>query len=254
MKKMYEADYGKWPCKPQSALLRYLIRVKPEEGATAVRDSLAARSMTACYDSLLTDLGDSMSSPGVEKVAMDALNDANLDVAQDAALALAKHGSKDSEARLWARLEQLYETRKGRRDDSGGVVHPATSASLEVHLVQGLLTASAWFASDAMIEKLRTLVTSAEAQQTIDAQARLRQSAPLSLDLNWAWHQFSWDVAGYHGDTLASLREKLAQLPAGTSLETILTQEDETEHATEIQVVRDAATRDGLILTIVHPD
>jgi hypothetical protein len=45
----FEAHLGKWACAPQSAMLRYFLRVAPVYGASQVRASLSARKDTHCY-------------------------------------------------------------------------------------------------------------------------------------------------------------------------------------------------------------
>ena len=63
-------------------MLRYFLRLEPEFGAKAVEASLAARKKTGCYRFLLQELGDAL--PKVEPLAISALDDTDLEVANDA--------------------------------------------------------------------------------------------------------------------------------------------------------------------------
>src|ERR1700746_1872944 len=106
MKAVFNNHLGQWACDPQTAMLRYFLRLEPEFGAKAVQASLAARKMTACYHFLLQGLGDALHK--VEPLAISALDDTDLEVANDAALALGHWGTKSAEAALLARLKRFH--------------------------------------------------------------------------------------------------------------------------------------------------
>src|ERR1019366_7350283 len=102
----FEEHLGQWACDPQSRMLRYFLRVAPDYGAQQVRASLSARKGTGCYRFLLQELGDRL--PAAQQSAIEALDDPDPEVVQDAAIALGRWGTADAEAPLWARLERLH--------------------------------------------------------------------------------------------------------------------------------------------------
>jgi hypothetical protein len=77
-------------------MLRYFLKIDPEFGTKMVQASLAARKVTGCYRMLLQDLGSSL--PKVEPIAIGTLDDSDLEVANDAALALGRWGTAKAEA------------------------------------------------------------------------------------------------------------------------------------------------------------
>jgi hypothetical protein len=116
------ADHlGQWACKPQTAMLRYFLRLEPEFGVKAVEASLAARKVTGCYHFLLQELGDAL--PKVEPLVINALNDTDLEVANDAALALGHWGTASAEAALWARLKRFHQEWQGREGELRAPLH-----------------------------------------------------------------------------------------------------------------------------------
>lgn len=66
---VFNANLGQWACDPQTAMLRYFLRLEPEFGAKAVEASLAAKKVTGCYHFLLQELGDAL--PKVESLAIN---------------------------------------------------------------------------------------------------------------------------------------------------------------------------------------
>src|SRR5262249_60844308 len=86
VERVFTAHLGQWACDPQAAMLRYFLRLDAEFGTKMVEASLVTRKATGCYRMLLQDLGSSL--PKVEADAISALDDRDLEVANDASLAL----------------------------------------------------------------------------------------------------------------------------------------------------------------------
>ena len=86
VRKAFEGRIGGRACAPQSAMLRYFLRVAPAEGVKEVEASLDARKVTHCYSSLLQELGDEL--PQAQKSAIHALADPDPELVQDAVLSL----------------------------------------------------------------------------------------------------------------------------------------------------------------------
>src|SRR5262249_20775781 len=152
---------GQWACDPQGAMLRYLLRVDPESGVKVVRESLAARKETACYRNLLQELGAAL--PKVERVAIGELDDADLEVATDAALALGRWGTAKAESTLWARLRRLHREWQSREEELRATLDDqdfvAQATALESTLVNSIATGASWFCGPEKLEQLRSLAS-----------------------------------------------------------------------------------------------
>jgi hypothetical protein len=164
---VFNDHVGQWACDPQDAMLRYFLRVDPEFGTNVVQASLATRKVTGCYRTLLQDLGKSL--PKVEQVAISALDDVDLEVANDAALALGRWGTAQSEAALWARLNRFHQEWKDRAgelrvtpDYSSPV---ARATALESTLVNSIATGTNWVCGPEKFEHLRTLASPRQQMQ-----------------------------------------------------------------------------------------
>jgi hypothetical protein len=159
VERVFHDHLGQWACDPQGAMLRYFLRLDPEFGTKAVQASLAARKATGCYRTLLQDLGRAV--PMVEHVAISTLDDEDLEVANDAALALGRWGTAKAEAALWARLERFQQEWKGREGemrvtpDHGSPIARATA--LEGTLVNSISTGTNWICGSEKLERLRAL-------------------------------------------------------------------------------------------------
>ena len=253
VKKVYEGHGGMWACAPQTALLRYMIRIHPDEGAQALTSALAEQQHTGCYRDQLANLGDALRTPVIEKQAIRALDDSTLDIAQSAAEGLGKYGSADAEPKLWARLEKL---RTIQSKEPAAPAEPsinATPRSLESHLVDAILSGNAWLAGGASMERLEAIV-SLEEQKKIRFYLDAWKTGTLALNLTWFGVNFSYDLANYRGDSVAMLGAKLSQFPAGVHITTLLSPADLAEHTSELQSIRDAASAAGLRLEITSPE
>lgn len=105
---IYAQHRGEWACIPQTALLRYFLRVDPDYGISQMQDALGLRHATGCYKFQFTALDDYIRRPKLEQIAIAALDDPSPEVVRDAAQALSKYGSAKAEARLWSRLESFH--------------------------------------------------------------------------------------------------------------------------------------------------
>lgn len=154
---MFTDHLGQWACDPQDALLRYFLKFDPQFGTKMVQASLAARKATGCYRMLLQDLGSSL--PKVEPVAISALDDSDLEVANDAALALGRWGTEKAEAALWARLKRFHQEWKDREGelcvtpDYSSPIGRATA--LESTLVNSIATGTNWICGPEKFKHLR---------------------------------------------------------------------------------------------------
>src|SRR5260370_20755376 len=149
VKGVYARHRGEWACIPQTALLRYFLRVNPDYGVAQVKDALTLRQMTGCYKYQFTALDEDIRRPKLEQIAIAALDDPSPEVVRDAAQALRKYGSAKAEAPLWVRLEKFHNQWKNRQDELHyrPGVNPEVLAEigLEQVLVQAVTNGQAWF-------------------------------------------------------------------------------------------------------------
>ena len=257
VQQVYEASRGNWACAPQAAMLRYFLRVDPDYGYSQVRDALGLRGQTGCYTMLLSDLGQILRRPRLQKLAVRALDDPSPAVVRNAAETLQKNGSPKAEAALFARLEKFHEQWKDHPDQlryrPGMQQDELAVIGLEQTLVQSIDSAQEWIATEAIVHKLKDLA-SPQMQSELDGMLAGVQEPDLSMNLNW-WPANSLDftVGWYSGRGMAALKEKLAQFPARTHLSMVTTGAEHDRHAAEFAEVESAASAAGLTLNIQTP-
>ena len=222
MQAAFEQNFGKWSCAPQASMLRYFLRVAPEYGVTQVAASLKVRKDAYCFNSLLEDLGDQL--PQAERIAVEALDDPDTKVDQNAAQALGKWGTSVAEPALLARLERFHEEWSGRADDlrksHDRDSEAASAAALQEELVSAITGGTAWLSSREMLVRLQTLVVTdrelKEIQFMID---HWRQSAPI-IEPNWySGESPTFNLLQSSSLTEEQLSIKLAQFPRGTTVQ-----------------------------------
>lgn len=162
---------GHWACAPQSAMLRYFLRVAPAYGAGQVSATLNARKDTGCYRQLLQSLGAEL--PQVRQRAIQALDDSDPEVARDAVAALGRWGSADAEAALWARLRRFHQDWAGREGQLRAVPFDRRSpgsqgAELEQALVSSIAQGNGWICPPDKLARLAGLVSTKGQSQQIE--------------------------------------------------------------------------------------
>jgi hypothetical protein len=217
----FEPNLGKWACAPQSAMLRYFLRVAPEYGAAQVAASLQARKDTHCYSQLLQDLGDQL--PHAERSAIEALDDPDPEVVQDAVIALGRWGTSAAEPALWTRLERFHQEWAAREDElrsSPDYRTPrARATALEQALVIALANGSGWLCPPEKLSRLNQLALTAQSREAIKMNLEMWKQ-PIHINPQWSSDQDTTFVL-FTSSTLTEdqLRDKLAQFPRGTRLD-----------------------------------
>src|SRR5262249_47388815 len=185
---IYGKHRGEWACTPQTALLRYFLRVDPDYGIAEVKDALALRQVTGCYQFQFTALDEYIRRPKLEQIAIAALADPSPGVVRDAAQALSKYGSAKAEPRLWARLQQFHDQWRDKQQElhyRPGVTPELQAAiGLEQVLVQAITNGQAWFTTEEAVNKLKTLA-SRQMQSELDGVMFEIQRGEYGIDLNW---------------------------------------------------------------------
>jgi hypothetical protein len=217
----FEKNSGKWACAPQSAMLRYFLRVDPEYGARQVAAALRQRSTTGCYRTLLGDLAEEL--PKVQHLAIAALDEADSLLAQDAAGALRIWGTKAAEAALWDRLQRLHEQWRAREDELIGPPDPTTeggrAASIEQTLIAAIARGTNWLTTPDQLARLSELVAGKLQAQSIKQWSDLWQErSPTILTYWFPEDRPTFSILQYDGLTEDQLRIKLSQLAKGSEV------------------------------------
>lgn len=254
MRSVYEARRGAWPCIPQTAMLRYFLRVSPDYGMKEVSVALTERKTTGCFRDQLSGLQEFIRIPQMEQLAINNLNDASPPVARDAARVLQSYGSPKAEAALWTRLERFHRKWKDQPDEllhpnPGTIVYDEDSG-LEEALVQGISNGQAWFANRDTINRLK-LLSSPAMQSTLNNILDSFDRGEFDGSLNWLPDgELHFALGWYSGTGVAGLKEKLAQFPAGSRFGMSTPKGDQETHRTDLAELADAAAASGLLLSI----
>ena len=220
VKAVFNDHLGQWACDPQTAMLRYFLRLDPEFGMKAVQASLAARKATGCYRMLLQNLGDSL--PKVEQAAISALDDTDLEVANDAALALGRWGTANAEKALWSRLKHFHQEWQGREGelrmapDHNSPIARATA--LETTLVNSIATGTNWICGPEKLARLGSLASPRQQMQVSTWSEEWERDEAIILPNWFPEDRLSFGVLQYSNLSEEQFRAKLSQMPGGMKL------------------------------------
>jgi hypothetical protein len=170
---------------------------------------------------LLQDLGNSL--PKVEHVAITALDDEDLEVANDAALALGRWGTAKAEPAVWARPHRFHEQWKGRlgelrvTPDYNSPIARATA--LESTLVNSIATGTNWICGPEKLERLRALASLRQEMQISQWSKEWESGEALILPNWYPEDQLSFGILQYSNLDEEQFRAKLSQMPSGTRLQ-----------------------------------
>jgi hypothetical protein len=217
----FEENLGHWGCAPQSAMLRYFLRVAPAYGAKQVSASLSARKVTGCYRQLLQSLGSEL--PQAQQSAIQALDDSDRELVWDAVLALGRWGSADAEAALWTRLRRLHQdwaVGEGQPRPVSPYENPGPrGAALEQALVSAIAGGSNWICPPDKLAQLAALVSTKGQGQQIETWIKQWKQAPALINPTWPRDNApTFSVLQYSSLTEEQLSVKLSQFPRGTQL------------------------------------
>jgi hypothetical protein len=222
MKASSKEKFEEWGCAPQSAMLRYFLRVSPDDGIAQVKSSLAARKPSECYRGLLNDLDDQF--PKAQQIALEALDDSDPQVARTAIFALGRWGSKDAEEVLWERLKRFHKEWDGHEDElrfsPDGKSAGTLGATLEQDLVIAIGQGTNWLAPPEKLALLKELVWTRMQKQQIEGWIAQWKVGAAAIDANWfPEDRPTFSVLQYSGLTESQLRTKVAQLPHDIDLQ-----------------------------------
>lgn len=254
---IYESRGGEWACNPQTAMLRYFLRVKPDYGVKELTAAMASRTSTGCYRLLMGGIGEYSRLPEVQKLAIQQLDDPQPPVASGAAKVLQEYGSPETENALWRRLEEFHEQWKGKPDE---MLHPRPNmivfdkdSGLEHALVQGILDGQAWFADAATIQRLKEL-SSPAMQSELDNALQMLGSGEFTMVMGW-WPQdeLNYTLGWYTGEGMANFKDKLAQFSAGSQFRMVTTKAEQEAHSAEFAEAKRTASENGQTIQVLAP-
>jgi hypothetical protein len=206
----------------QEALLAYFLRVDPDLGKKRLAEIVRIRSADdKCYWDVLTNVARLHPCPEVEREAIAALDNANLDVVCDAATMLKEYGSASAEEHLWKRFRKFHEEYRDKKEmlNYQGFArdHPSYKLRrLEFALSNALACGIGWLADKKKLEEIQALCISAQQSQQIGYHIReWSGSIPIRVSLNGvSWGRMT--IAQYEFNSIALAKKKIDQFPKGT--------------------------------------
>jgi HEAT repeat protein len=219
----YGNKVGQRGCSYQSSLLAYFLRVDPAMGIELVKQELGARGpeYTHCYASLLVDVAKLRTTPELEALAIEHLDDPDPEVVVNAASMLGQYGEPEAEEPLWQRLEKWLQDWKGRGEqlprnfDSShpNFWHQQVGRALRKALSQS----PAWLLDREKLGKLRQSILDKDELEQFD-----HQVGDLSGAIGITFHprDDGWGtalVAHYPCHSFSALKMKLGQFPKNTA-------------------------------------
>jgi hypothetical protein len=219
---VYGDKGGKWACSIQSALLAYFLRVDAPMGIELVKQALGARGpeYTHCYAPLLLEVAKLRMTPELEALAIEGLDDPDLEVVIHAASTLGQYGSTGAEKPLWQRLEKWLQEWKGRAEElpkNFDSAHPNNwHKQVGQALRQALSHGAAWLIDREKLERLRQSCLDKDELQQFGYQAG-DLSGEIHVDFQQGYDRWgNAQVAHYQCNSLAALKMKLSQFPKNT--------------------------------------
>jgi hypothetical protein len=220
VKAFFEPHAGSWACDPQASFLAYFLRVDDAYGKEAFAKCLAARqpNNSRCWGTLFADVARQVWTPNLEKLAIAALADRDVDAAVSAAQVLKSKGSPAAKDELLAALAAPY-TPNPPRDQ----ISPKDAvATRRWNLVTALLDGHRWVLTADELQKVEKLAIDDNAVAACRNQAK---AASFQIDLRISPYIY---LAGESYTTLEELQAKLLLYPAATRFTLLGSETDPT--------------------------
>ncbi len=126
---------------------------------------------------------------------------------------------------------------------------PNLGASFEWALTQAIAQGHSWFAGPDTLRKLDA-VTDSKYHSYLENITQEIESGNFQLNLFWYHGAMRYEIGASPGEGIASLKEKLAQLPSGSRLILIGPVPQDPARAADIQAVEEAVNSTGLTLVL----
>jgi hypothetical protein len=219
-----DAHLGKAACDFQNQLLAFLLRVEPKLGCPRIERAIAARgkNFTACNHSVLGDISAIHYDPLLEHIAINALDDADREVAVRAAEVLEKFGSGAAETALWQRYEAWCKRWSGHESQLSLQVlaarhEPTSDLDVGRSFVRAIAIGKGWLTDEAKLQRLAAISKVHAIQEELGSYLKTWRQPPLPLTIHSCAQRLDANVAQYQLSSLDALKEKLSQFPAGTT-------------------------------------
>lgn len=212
---------GKMSCNEQNYLLAYCLRANAAGGGELIRQALNARGHTRCYPNVLGSVAELHFNPELEKLALEMLDDSDLEIVINAVEVLGKYGSSQAETSLWKKLEQWHQSWKGRERElavAAGNESLRLQGSLEHALQTALAEASNWLATPKELARLNQLCVTEQCRKVV---SRWQQLWSEKITLRFTPYENEWGrakIGHYEMNSLVELKQRLAQFPKETIL------------------------------------
>lgn len=257
LQSIYEAHRGEWACVPQTAMLRYFLRVKPDYGVQELTTAMALRKSTGCYRTQLSNLAEYSRARQIQKMAVQQLDDPEPTVASDAAKVLQQYGSPEAEKALLIRLEKFHERWKDKPDEQlhprPGMIVFDKDSGLEQALVQAIEDGQAWFADAATIRHLKDL-SSPAMQNSLDGALDLLSRGDFTMNMRWSpKDELNYTLGWYSSESMRNFKEKLVQFPSGSHFRMVTTKAEQDAHLAGFAEAQRTASENGETIEIVAP-
>jgi len=198
-----KAYYARWlDYSTEVSLLAYFLRVQPAYGKVMLHRALLGWLGRGSMETLMGDIAAVQYGPALEQAAVAGLRNADPGVVADAARMLARHGSPETEATLWARL---------RMPDA----KPRSRAVVEQGVALSLATGQAWYESPARLKLIRALCVTDEGRRVLNDCLQRVAAGPVHVDYETGDRGY-WSVGHYDGVGRTAFLAKLSQFPRGT--------------------------------------
>ena len=218
LRAVYSERIGHVECAEQSAVLRYFLRTDEPFGVRMLNQTLDSRVGTGCYKFVLTDVATDPMPSSVEQVALDLLNDPDLEIAISVVKLAGEKGSAAAEEKLWSRLVTFHAAQKdhhGPFEDQRKHITTISQESLESALLEALAKSPTWLADVDKLKRLQQLCLTPKGCDDVTNWLNGFNTFIGSTEFPGRDRQFS--IAQYDELTLEQLKTKLLQFPAGTT-------------------------------------
>lgn len=208
-------------CEAQDTALAFLMKVGSEEAAPLLRMVASNRPQghTGCVLTMFSRIGGLISSPVLERFAIESLDDGDLSVATEALRYLRDHGSAQAENQIYNRLIRWNAKWRDHVSDLCGTPGQANPNRLEcsfgVELAQALVLGHGWLADEARIRQLLPLALESGARTELTAAISQLETKPIHIYF-MGDHGSMFLVGQYQLESMDDLKNKLSQYPRGT--------------------------------------
>ncbi len=225
LKTIYEESLANTESSLQAPLLAYFLRVQPDYGVEKIRLCAIPQSEQDYYStaSLLNKIGELHPHPVLEELAIPLLDDMDQFSTYEICQVLLNYGSEKSETALLDRYMKWHEQWKDRVEelnlnrDHGEEI--STAVGIERDLFKSLVHARGWYWDVDRLEQFRPYCLTGNTKKVLDYCIKDRRDNPKISVQSDRLNNLQFSIAGIETSDLNVVKQKLAQLPPGKSLQ-----------------------------------